>query len=298
VSRECSGPRSALTLLELLLVLAIVAVLIGLLLPAVQKVRQTVARAQCQNNLRQIALAFHQHHDALGVFPHGGSNDPRYETASTTDRREWSWCYQILPFLGEENLYRQPSFAAVDRTVVRTLYCPARRSPGLYNDLAKVDYAGSAGTDPVEGSNGILIRGPVARIRISDIAKGTSHTVLVSEKQLNLQQLGFSRDDDDSCYRAGWNGDFEVYRIGNVQPAQDTNNAFSKAASPRFGSAHPSGFNAVFADGSVLHVRYGIELNLWASACVRDIRGRDDNDDQRRFQTRNFNARSYDNHRP
>ncbi len=272
--------RHALTLLELLVVLGIMVILIGLLVPAVQKVRRAALRAQCQNNLKQIVLAFHQHHDALEVFPHGGYNAPGCPDASPTNRKEWSWCYQILPYLGETNLFQEPSYTVIDRTPVSVYYCPARRRPVAYNGLAKVDYAGSAGTDPVRGSNGILIRGPVARIRFADILKGAANTVLLSEKQLNTAMLGASCDDDDSCYRAGWNGDYEVYRVGNIQPAPDVNKLGVKAGSPRFGSAHSTSFNAVFADGSVSSIRYSIKLSLWANACVRDNSG---DDDDRRF---------------
>jgi prepilin-type N-terminal cleavage/methylation domain-containing protein/prepilin-type processing-associated H-X9-DG protein len=270
------GHRRGLSLLELLVVIAIIAVLIGLLLPAIHKVRQAAVRAQCQNNLKQIALAFHQHHDALGVFPHGGYNPPDCLEASPTDRNQWSWCYTILPYLGENALYQESSHQIIDRTPVRAFYCPARRQPTVYDGRAKVDYAGSAGTDPAEGSNGVLIRGPVARVRFADITKGASSTVLAAEKQLNNALLGESWDDDEPCYRAGWNGDFEVYRVGNFQPTQDFSNPASRTSSPRFGSAHNSGFNVAFADGSVSIVRYNIKLALWARGCVRDISINDD----------------------
>jgi prepilin-type N-terminal cleavage/methylation domain-containing protein/prepilin-type processing-associated H-X9-DG protein len=278
--RHLASRRPAFTLIELLVVIAIIAVLIGLLLAAVQKAREAASRAACLNNLKQIGLALQMHHDAYGVFPSNGGWDGKQTipsvggsptVVSTTEPSNpthvWgvgdpgrspfdqtgSWAYTILPFLEQQAMYQQRAW-----TLPLKLYaCPSRRAAeaqkappsdtyGSYStggwDWGKIDYAG----------NGLVITPRPRCVRLAELTDGTSQTVLAGEKAM-----------DPRNYQTGtWFWDEPFFIGGSASTARDGNQVLRDARGVVFfsnwGSAHAGGSQFLFADGSVRLVPYGV----------------------------------------
>ncbi len=280
--------------MELLVVITIIGILIALLLPAVQAAREAARRGQCINHLKQMALAFHSYHDTYTVFPDGGKNEcnapiaPGVDSASRCSapsgggnapgccgpygRGEWSWPYQVLSYMELQSVRDFTIDSMVYQTAVPTYYCPTRRSPRLYSSVAKIDYAGCAGSS---GSDGVLVQRGTRTITIADIRDGTSCTILLGEKQLNVDKLSQTYDDNEAYVAPGW--DSEIYRRGSLTypPGPDTRHPSYTATDPlvgseQFGSSHPGVFNAALADGSVCSIGFTIELEAFRRLCVRN----------------------------
>jgi prepilin-type N-terminal cleavage/methylation domain-containing protein/prepilin-type processing-associated H-X9-DG protein len=197
--------RSAFTLIELLVVIAIVAILMGLLLPAVQKVREAASRLKCENNLKQIGLALHGYHDRTGAFPAG------YVSAVAPDNSDlgpgWGWAAYLLADLEQDNLranirfdlqISDPANADVRVAVLSVFVCPSEPKTGTFTvvdangdpicDVARGSYTAMNGVLGVStdawDNNGAFIRN--TPMHMADLSDGLSNTLLVGERATSM----------------------------------------------------------------------------------------------------------------
>jgi prepilin-type N-terminal cleavage/methylation domain-containing protein len=242
MSRPRSRPCSGFTLIELLVVIAIIAILIGLLLPAVQKVREAAARAKCQNNLKQMALACHNYHDAIGILPtagfqdyYGGRAGP-FGTPLTAlgAPQPWNWMYQILPFVEQDDDFNQGTSSLVRATAVKLYSCPSRRPPTVIGAFILHDYAGNAGVtwcpaNEISTWTGTIVPSyvfnngwiPCATVNMPAISDGTSNTLLLGEKFVAINHYSTGSEWGDNNSSVGTGNTWISTRVAIHQPRQD-----------------------------------------------------------------------------
>ncbi|HTK74572.1 MAG TPA: DUF1559 domain-containing protein [Gemmataceae bacterium] len=234
---EVRTRRSGFTLIELLVVIAIIAVLIGLLLPAVQKVREAASRSKCQNNLKQMALACHNYYDVVKLLPSAGRQDAGTGNRDANNRfafaplQRWSWSYQILPFVEQDAIFKTDTDSVVRISTPPLMSCPSRRLLTQVGAIVLADYAGNSGSnwcpaDEVATWRGTIIPGmlnnltPVPGVKLETIPDGTSNTLLLGEKFVATDHYASATEWGDNESWAGGNSWVKT-RNANQQPKQD-----------------------------------------------------------------------------
>jgi prepilin-type N-terminal cleavage/methylation domain-containing protein/prepilin-type processing-associated H-X9-DG protein len=274
--------RRAFTLIELLVVIAILAVLMGLLLPAVQKAREAANRMSCGNNLKQIGLALHNYHDANSAFPSGYRAALPYADGATDTAPGWGWGAYLLPYLEQANLYNQLDFSSpvqnspAIQTILKGYLCPSDITPNTAFAVrdafgatialaAPSSYAACVGGDESDtfGPTGLGIFYRNSQTKMADVTDGTTNTLLIGERAwANANGVWAGAMPGGVCVRgksnpcpgtgAGW------YPAATLVLAHShLNNATSDTDGglDDFSSKHVGGSSFLFADGSVRFLR-------------------------------------------
>ncbi len=294
--------RPAFTLIELLVVIAIIAILIALLVPAVQKVREAAARAQCINNLKQIGLAFHNYEGVYKKLPMG----------SKAPSAAFNWRVHLFSYLEMGNVYDQlvPNNSLASDVLKGTFSvwkCPSSPLPsnpddtlsswhtnpghhvpsyigimGAYPDpLGRVEVAFASNYGGFYSSNGMLI--PNEETKLAHCVDGTSNTIIVAE-QSNL----VGNSDLRNRYYSPWGGvtfntpvsagapadswglglSSATYAINSSTTAAGSNNVYD--ANTVLNSAHSGGINVCLLDGTVRYIPSTINFTTFQLLCVKD----------------------------
>jgi prepilin-type processing-associated H-X9-DG protein len=281
-----------------LVVIAIIAILIGLLLPAVQKIREAANRMKCSNNMKQLGLGLHNHHDTHGEFPAAR----QVFAIINGQNKDHSWTPHILPYIEQDNLYRRYNFnlrwdegantaaGGPIRVTVPTFLCPSSPQSGRHNNRGCLDYAAttertwpnpyvSAQQSPfvTQGDPqfiGVLgdtdvVNGAIrqANRNFASITDGTSNTMVLAECAARNRRFIMGREDTSQTWTAGpWANPNSRLNIGGCNPASPLDPvgpvAMNCINQKEIYSFHPGGANIVMADGSVRFVRQTVHIDV------------------------------------
>ncbi|MFL5331190.1 MAG: DUF1559 domain-containing protein [Gemmataceae bacterium] len=296
---SANGVRSGFSLVELLVVIAITSVVMGLALPAIQRVRETASRMSCQNNLRQIGLALHSYHQHANHFPPGYSFDeqaPPPKGVVINSTPGWGWAAHLLIHIEQANVAAQiqwtvpvedPVHDSVRVVPIRTYICPSDRgtepfmilsqygkdlcqaAPSTY--AACFGFGGAIGEHPTLG-NGIFFRN--SKTRIADIRDGASYTIAIGERAALFCQGPWAGVPSDGTIRTNPDSPGLIAAIEEapVLVMARTNpfpmNQFYSSPYD-FYSPHPTSAMFLFADGSVHALKFTLPASIWEALGTR-----------------------------
>jgi len=282
------GRRIGFTLIELLVVIAIIAILIALLVPAVQKVREAAARTQCLNNLKQIGLATHSYTDVLKMYPCNSQDEGGWDWNYQKDRKSWSWLARITPYLDQGNWQNQAKLETNTFLVSQPMltftpavfFCPSDNAGGKTfidranlqgQSMAGANYKGVTGECWAYGTfvnnsacngltvtNGVFARGDVAKPqKLARITDGTSNTFLAGEDvpEYNAHSAWF--------YANGSLGTCGIPPNNGLPPKNFSDIYGNWPELYSFRSRHPGGLHFLFCDGTVRFISQSIPLTTY-----------------------------------
>lgn len=297
--------RIGFTLIELLVVIAIIAILIGLLLPAVQKVREAANRMKCSNNLKQIGLALHNYESRNSEFPPGFGTNVMPDGHNSPNGPGWGWAAYILEELEQSNLRRQIDFSNsildpmhmnVRVQSLSAFLCPSDPGPktipvyrfngGNFNgtvlaEAGRSNYVavfgtGEVGEDPPGNADGVFYRN--SRTRVADVSDGLSNTFFIGERSTRLASITWV----GAIYSSGvpknpltgsastWSGEgAAVHCLGHAsnQPGHTPNGTSGHVDD--FASFHTTGVLFLRGDGSVKILNDSINPSVYQALVTR-----------------------------